>query len=314
MNTGYPKKIKIYRDKGIKEAYGDEELIINAVKDVEILIVHNAPVTSDVIAAGEKLKVIGVTRGGPVNVDLEAATKRKIPVINAVGRNSDNVADYTVGLIIALVRNIVKGHVSLINGMWDWKLREYENAGFELHGKTLGIIGFGQIGKRVALRMRKGFDMNILVYDPYVDENEIELFGGKKVDLETLLRNSDIITIHARLTPETTGLIGEKEIALMKKPVYLINTARSAIVDQKALYKALKERKITGAALDVFDEEPLSPDSPLLKLDNVIVTPHIAWISKEMPVRATKKVVEDIIRFLKGEKPKYLYNYTSSSE
>lgn len=309
MKTGYPtKKFKIYRGKGLKEAYGDEKLIIDAIQDADILVTNTAPITADVIDAGKNLKIIGVTRGGPVNIDVKASTKRGIPVVNAPGRNSDNVADFTFGLIIALLRNIVKGHISLTKGIWDWKLYEIHHACYELPRKTIGIIGFGQIGKRVTTRAKNGFDMKVLVYDPYADENEVKMFGGQMVELKKLLTDSDIVTIHARLTIETTGLIGKKEIALMKRSAYLINTARGEIVDEKALYHALKEKKIAGAASDVFEQESVGPDNPLLKLDNIIVTPHIAWISKEMPDRAVKMVVRDVIRFIKGEKPFHIVN------
>ena len=303
MNTGYPRIVKIYREKGLREAFGDEGPIIDAIRDADILITNVAPITADVINAGKNLRIIGVTRGGPTNIDLKAATNRGIPVVNAPGRNSDNVADYTIGLIIALSRNIVKGHISLSQGAWDWKLSESQDTCYELPRKTLGIIGFGQIGKRVTIRARNGFNMNVLVFDPYVDKNEVEMLGGKVVDLVTLLKKSDIVTLHARLSAETTGLIGKEEIGLMKKTAYLINTARSEIVDEGALYEALKGRRIAGAAIDVFEKEPVDPQNPLLGLDNIVVTPHIAWISREMSERAIRTVLKDVIRLLEGKKP-----------
>jgi len=303
MNTYYPRIVKIYREKGLTEAFGEEAPIIDAIRDSEILITNVAPITVDVISAAKKLRIIGVTRGGPANIDVKAATKKGIIVVNAPGRNSDNVADFTIGLIIALSRNIVKGHLSLSRGVWDWKLSEFADTCYELPRKTLGIVGFGQIGKRVTLRARNGFNMNVLVYDPYVDENEVEMLGGRVVDLQHLLQSSDVVTIHARLTPETVGLIGKKEIGLMKRKAYLINTARNEIVEQSALYEALKKKRIAGAAIDVFEKEPVEPQNPLLSLENVVVTPHIAWISREMPERAVRTVTKDLFRFMDGKRP-----------
>jgi len=292
----------------IREFAGSPEEVAKLAKDVDILVVHLAPVTEEVLEIGKNIKVVACTRGGPVNVDIEAATKRRIPIIFTPGRNAETVAEYTIGLMLVESRNVIRAHMDLIKGMWrEDYYYSYDVCGPELTGKTLGIIGFGAIGKRVA-EIARVIGMNILVYDPYVPDEEVSKRGAKKVNLEDLLKNSDFVTIHARLTPETRGMISEKELKMMKPSAYLINTARGGIIDEKALIKALQEGWIKGAALDVFEEEPLSPDNPLLKLNNVTLTPHIAGASKDVAHRAAEMVAEDIKKVLKGERPKYCIN------
>jgi len=292
---------------GVREYAGSPEDLAREVKDVEILVVHGAPVTKEVIEAAERLKVIGCTRGGPVNVDVKAATERGIPVIYTPGRNAEAVADFTIGLMIAEARNIARAHASLKSGRWELAYNRYENLGPELHGKTLGIIGFGRIGRKVAVRAR-AFGMKILVYDPYVSKEKVEEVGGEKVTLEELLRNSDFVSLHCRLTEETRGIIGARELSMMKRTAYLINTARGGLIDKKALIEALKRRKIAGAALDVYETEPIEPDDELLSLENVTLTSHIAGYSREVVHRSASMVASDIRRYLNGEKPKHIFN------
>ena len=220
------------------------------------------------------------------------------------GRNARAVAEFTFGLILSLTRNIVRAHERLRRGIWS---EYHEMSGPELFEKTIGIIGFGHIGRLVA-SIARGFGMKILVYDPYVEKSTISALGYKLVELDTLLKESDIITIHARLTRETEKMIGEREFSLMKKTAYIINTSRGRIIDQRALYKALKNRQIAGAALDVFEIEPLPPDDPLLSLENIVLTPHIAGSSTEVADRAAKMISEDLKRILTGGRPKYCIN------
>lgn len=292
----------------IKEFSGSPEKLEGLVdEDTDVLVVHMAPVTKEVMDASKKLKVVGCTRGGPVNIDVPAATKRGIPVINAPGRNAEAVADYTIGLILSLSRNITKAHYMLKNGRWMDDFYYYENCGPELSGKTIGIVGFGHIGRLLAKRAL-AFNIKILAHDPFVAGELIEQYGGQSVDLETLLKNSDFVTLHVRLTPKTEKMIGERELSLMKKTAYFINTARGGLVDENALIKALKERWVTGAALDVFEKEPIEPKNPLLTLDNVVITPHIAGASKQLVERTSKMVAEDIKSVLTGELPKNCVN------
>lgn len=291
----------------IREFSGKPEDLIPHVKGVHVLVVHVAPVTKEVMEASGALKVVGCTRGGPVNVDVDAATQLGIPVLRTPGRNAEAVADYVIGLIIAHTRNIAKAHHLLRQGVWRDEFYFYEECGFELEGKRLGLIGFGKVGVEVAKRAR-ALGMRIMAYDPYVSSEAMRAEGVEPVDMETLLRDSDIVSLHARLTDETYHMIGEKEFKAMKPTAIFVNTARGELVDEQALIKALKEGWIAGAALDVFEKEPLPPDSPLLKLENVTITPHIAGASKETVHRSATMIAEDVKRILKGEKPRFCVN------
>jgi len=291
----------------LREFVGDPRKLAELVQDIDVLLVHLAPVTKEVLTRGKRLKVIGCARGEPVNIDIEAATMLGIPVIATPGRNAEAVADYTLGLILAHTRNIARAHALLKRGIWTDEFYDYKFCGYELSGKTLGIIGLGKIGTKVA-RRAKAFGMKVIAYDPYVDEERMKSHGVKKVDMETLLKESDIVSIHARLTPETKHMIGEKELKLMKPTAILVNTARGSIVDEEALTRALKQGWIAGAALDVFEVEPLPPNHPLLGLNNVTLTPHIAGASKETVRRAANMLAEDAARILLGERPKYCVN------
>jgi len=296
-------------EKSISEYWGSPNQLTEEIGDAEILVVHRAPVTAEVMTASSNLRLIGCARGGPINVDVAEATKRGILVVRAPGRNADAVADYTIGLILAEARTIARAHMRFVSeGTWrfDEQGRLAFRRGIELPGKTLGLIGFGDIGTRVAQRV-KGFGMRVLVYDPYLS-NEEERRGVELTDLDTVMSESDFVSIHARATEENVNLIGEKEIRLMKETSILINTARASLVDYTALYEALRDHRILGAALDVYPEEPVNPDSPLLKLDNVTLTPHLAGTTQEVPLNGVKIVVEDVGRYLHGETVKHILN------
>lgn len=288
---------------GVSEYWGDRKQLIDNIDDAEILIVHVAPITAEVIDAGAGLKLIGCCRAGPVNVDVAYATKKGVPVIHTPGRNAQGVADLTIGLIVAEARGIARAHAFMKSGIWS-----VPEVGVELWGKTLGIIGLGNVGSRVAFRAKNGFNMNVLAYDPYVPKERAEELGVKLVDLETLLRESDFVTIHSRAPPDAKPQITSEHIALMKPTAYLINTARGNILDEQALYEALKNDKIAGAALDVYAKEPIDPDNPLLKLDNITLTSHIGGLTREVPLRAAEIMAEDVARFIKGERPKNVKN------
>jgi D-3-phosphoglycerate dehydrogenase len=308
FNEDYYDAPPIASDPGLKEYAGSPEKLSSLVRDVDVLVVHMAPVTSSVLRAGNRLKIVGCCRGGPVNVNVKAATSRKIPVLFTPGRNADTVADYAIGMIIAESRSIARAHADLKKGVWRGiDLMNYDNAGFELAGKSLGIVGIGNIGLKVAERA-KAFGMKILAYDPYVTRERIEGAGLRSVDLVTLFSQADFVTIHARATPETKGMIGKKLLSLMKETSYLINTARGDLVDEVALYEILKTRRIAGAGIDVFQIEPLRLDSPILTLDNVTVTPHIAGASREAVHRAAQMIADDIGRVLIGNKPLHCAN------
>ncbi len=297
-------------ERSISEYWGSPSQLVEEIGDAEILIVHRAPVTAEVMDAGSNLRLIGCARGGPANVDIKEATRREILVIRAPGRNADAVADYTIGLILAEARTIARAHMRFVTeGTWRFsdEGRLVFRRGIELPGKTLGLIGFGNIGTRVAKRA-KGFGMRVLVYDPYVSREVEEEFGVELADLDTVMSESDFVSIHARATKENVNLVGKEEIRLMKETSILINTARASLVDYEALYEALRDRRILGAALDVYPKEPVDPDSPLLKLDNVTLTPHLAGTTQEVPLRGVRIVVEDAWRYLHGELAKHILN------
>lgn len=293
----------------VKEYWGDPQDLIARIKSVAVLIVTLAPVTADVIEAAKDLKVIGCARTGPVNVNVEVATKRGIPVLYIPGRNAEAVADLTMGLIIALLRKIPQADAYIRAGKWRTAKEDtFEKpSGPELTGKSIGIVGFGEVGSRVGIRAA-AFGMNILVCEPNTYKKKVVGIDGKLVDLEKLLRESDVVTLHLRLPPGVRGFMGADQLALMKSTAYLINTSRGAAVDEKALYEALRHRKIAGVALDVFEKEPISLDNPLLKLDNVLVTPHVAGVSTDVPRRSCQMIAEEIERFLKGERPRHVLN------
>lgn len=257
------------------------------------LIVRSATkVTREVIEAAENLKAIGRAGIGLDNIDLEAARERGIKVMNTPGATSVSVAELTLGLMLALARHIPQATASLKAGKWEKK----KLMGSELYGKTLGIIGIGKIGREVAKRAA-ALGMDLVAYDPYVREAEVRDLGLKLLPLEDLLQYSDYITIHVPLTAETEHLLGEREFFIMKDGARLVNCARGGVVDERALYDALKKGKVAGAALDVFEEEP-PKDNPLLQLDNVIATPHLGASAREGQVRSAVEIAEKLIAAL----------------
>jgi len=287
---------------GLKEYFGTPEDVISLVQDAEIFIGHLAPITRSVIDAAPDLKLIGISRGGPVNIDLNAARARGIQVVNTPGRNAGAVAEFTIGMILSQTRLITTGHNALsTTGDWSGHLYRADTTGRELSEMTVGIIGYGHIGTRV-VRHLKSFGCRILVSDPYVQLSPGDLDDGvQQVSLETILEESDVVTMHPRVTAETTGMIGKAEFEKMKDGAYFINTARGPLVDYDELLDALTSGKLAGAGLETFGIEPLPADSPLLKLPNVTLTPHIAGASVKTVTNAADMLAEEVRRHLKGE-------------
>lgn len=288
----------------IAEFYGDSNDFLAHVKSADILVVHKAPVTEEAIKKAKSLKLIACARNNPVNVDLDAAARYGIPVINAPGRAKVAAAELTVGLMIALARNIIPAHTLTRNtgpAAWDYEVRS-SFEGIELKGKTVGIIGFGQIGKKVAIMLR-AFGMKILVCSTHAAPEQIKSCQARLVSLEELLRKSDFVTLHGKLTRENTKLLGEKQLKMMKKSAYLINTARGKLIDEQALYRALAREGIRGAALDVLEDEPPDHANPLLTLKNVIITPHLGGKTSETPIRTAKIITKFIKKFIEGKHP-----------
>jgi D-3-phosphoglycerate dehydrogenase / 2-oxoglutarate reductase len=286
---------------GLKEFMGRPEDIVDFLADAEILVTHLAPVNGWLLDRCPELKLIGVSRGGPVNIDMKAARARGVAVVNAPGRNASAVAEFTIGAILAETRLITKGHVALRQGVWRGDLYRADLTGEELSELTVGIIGYGHIGTRV-VRLLKPFGCRILVDDPYVRLSPEDAADGvEQVDLDTLLKRSDVVSLHARVTPETTGFLAAPQFARMKRGSYFINTARGPMVDYQALHDALASGHLRGAMLETFWQEPPPPDAPLLRLENVTLTPHIAGASLKTVKIAARMVADEVGRYLRGE-------------
>jgi D-3-phosphoglycerate dehydrogenase len=245
--------------------------VTRGIDEFQVLVVQFAPVSCELIEAAKRLKLIGVLRGGTENVDMAAAKRRGICVMNTPGRNARAVAECAMGLILGEIRNLARSHGLLKAGRWQ---RTFPNSDCipELNERTVGLVGYGAVGRLMAGYLQ-AFGCRVVAFDPYCQGDPAP---AQLVDWETLLRESDVISIHARLTDENYHLIGARQLAMMKPTAVLVNTARSGLVDEEALVEALRARRIMGAALDVFDREPLPADHPLLALDNVTITPHLA--------------------------------------
>ena len=298
-----------------KNLYFKDEDLIKRIKELgaEIFICEGDNVKKTVIEQ-VNLKIIGSTRGDPNNIDIETATKKGIPVLYAPDRNTVAVAELTVSLILALARKLHSIERTLhsekefeVNEFGDY-LKYYNMfKGFELQGKTVGIVGLGRIGFSVA-KLLLPFQVKFLVYDPYVNTDRLNAINGEIVDLNTLMSNSDIITLHCPPTDETDDMIGEEQIKLMQENALFINTARASIIDEYALLDALKEKRIAGAALDVFSIEPVDQDNEFLELDNVIVTPHIGGDTLETNHRHSIMMVNAIEQILNNQIPSNIKN------
>ena len=295
--------------------YFEDEDLIQKIKEIgaEIYICEGDHVKK-VVLENVDLKIIGATRGDPNNIDVKTATEKGIPVLFAPNRNTVSVAELTVGLMLSLARKLHSIERILhtenkfeVNDFSDYIKYYNEFKGFELQGKTVGIVGLGKIGFTVA-KLLLPFRVKFLVYDPYVEPARLSAIQGEEVDLNTLMAKSDIITIHCTPTDETDNMIGEEQIALMQEHALFINTARASAVDEDALLEALKEKKIAGAALDVFSIEPVDQDSEFLELDNVIVTPHIGGDTFDTTHRHAMMMVEGIKQILNKNIPENIKN------
>jgi D-3-phosphoglycerate dehydrogenase / 2-oxoglutarate reductase len=272
------------------------EDIIAIIGDYEALVVRSQTrVTAPIIEAGKKLQVIARAGVGIDNVDVEAATRCGIVVVNAPTGNTVSAAEHTIALLLASARNIPQANASLKSGTW----KRNEFMGTELRGKTLGIIGLGNVGSEVAKRAQ-GFEMKLIGIDPLVSVEYAKKLQVELVDLPRLLKESDFITLHLPLTPQTRNIIGAKELALCKPTARIINCARGGLIDEDALVKAIKEKRLAGAAIDVFEEEPCT-QSILFGVDNIIVTPHLGASTTEAQVLAARDVAEQIVDVFRGQ-------------
>ena len=280
--------------------------IIEQAADAQILVVHFTPLSEEIFSGLPELKIVGAARAGVENIDIKAADNRGVLVVNVTGRNAEAVSDFTVGLMLSESRNIARSHLALLQGTWR---KQFVNTPYSgvLRGKTVGLVGYGRIGRLVAHKL-KGFDVRILVFDPYASASTIHQDDCEMTDINKLFKESDFISLHARLTAESHQLINAELFAAMKPCAYFINTARAGLVDQEALIEALQDKRIGGAALDVYELEPLPENSPLLELDNVTLTSHLAGVTQDTYRLSMELLYRNLADFLQKGRQDNLVN------
>ena len=288
---------------------------LEALQEVDGMVARKVNVGAEEMNAAPRMKIIARHGVGLDSVDLEEATRRGILVTNTPGANRESVAELALSFMLALARRIPQAQKAMENmpkgdiGIFSALLKQYSLTGIDLEGKSLGIIGTGRIGSTVARKCIAAFEMKVKGYDPYVSAEVMKSFGVERVErLEDMLPKIDFLTVHCPLTEETKGMVGKKELARMKKGAYVINTARGGIVEEKALLEALQSGQIAAAALDVWEVEPPDPQDPLLNHPNFIGTPHYAGTTEESLHRVGIAAVEEVLRVLRGEPPKYPVN------
>jgi glyoxylate reductase len=284
-----------------------KKTIIEKARNVDALAsLLSDKIDAEVFDAAPKLKIVSQLAVGFDNIDIKEATKRGIFVTNTPEVLTDTTADFAWALLMAVARRVVEADRYVRTGQWKVGWHPNMMTGRDVYKATIGVVGAGRIGYAVAKRAT-GFDMNILFYD-VIPRPEMTKLGAKRVELDTLLRESDFVSIHVPLMKETHHLINEERLRLMKKTAYLVNNSRGQVVDEKALYKALKEGRVAGAGLDVFEQEPTSTDNPLLNLDSVVVAPHISSASFETRSKMAEMVAENLVAFFEGRMPPNLVN------
>lgn len=283
----------------VDEASGDEGELIAALAGAEVAVTQMAPFTARVLAAADALRLVVVCRGGPVNVNLDAAAEHGIEVRTTPGRNAVAAAEHAVALLLAALRQIPATHATILDGQWRSDLYALDAVGGELGGATAGLIGYGAIGRRVA-RILRAFDARVLVHDPYTDPAVAAADGVELVDLGELLDASTVVSLHARLTPETKKMIGAAELARLPRGAVLVNTARGGLLDYDAVVDALHDGQLGSAAFDVFDAEPLPADSRLRTAPRVVFTPHLAGATRQTAERAASLSVDAVAAYLAG--------------
>ena len=284
-------------DPALREYTGPVDQLVPLIGDAEILLVHAAPVSRAAIGAAGALRVVGTVRGGTVNLNLDALSERGIPVFNTPGRNAQAVAEFVAGALIAHVRGIVPAAAALRAGRWSMTPWTVNGAGIELAGKTCGIVGFGQVA-RAFTPIARGIGMRLLAADPWVDPVVIAQAGVEPVGLDELLDRADVVVLMARYDGDNRHLIGAAALARMRPTAVLVNTARPQLVDTAALRAALRERRIAGAIIDVFDQEPTAGGDELLGLPGTLLTPHIAGASRDTVLRGADLLGAKIVRHL----------------
>ena len=284
----------------VDEASGDEDTMLTALSGVQVCVTQMAPVTRKILDGTPDLRLVVIGRGGPVNVNLEAAKEHGVQVCNTPGRNAAATAEYTVGLMLAAMRRIPETSAARAAGRWAGEFYTYDNCGPGLDGATVGLIGCGAVGSRVA-RALTALGARVRLYDPYADQRTLRESGEPVADLDDLLRGSDVVSLHARLTPETRGLIGARELALLPEGAVVVNCARGALLDEEALCDALESGRLAAAGLDVFAVEPPLPDSRLRTAPRLVMTPHLAGANTSVAHNAARIAAAEVGRFLRGE-------------
>jgi len=292
------------------------ETLVAAVKGMEAVIIRSTKMYNEVIDAGDKLRAIGRHGIGVDNIDVEYATSKKIAVLNTPWANVNSVAEHVIAQMMTLSKKFFAADKAMREGKTSLEGKSLPAvcqmlglAGIELTKRTLGIAGFGKIGKLTAEKCIKAFDMKVLVYDPPAYKKFALPEGAQWVEtLDDLLKNSDYVSLNMPLLPSTKNMIGDAQLKLMKPSAFLINSARGGIVDEGALYRALKENWIAGAAFDVFEQEPPKKDLPLFELDNIILTPHAAAMTEESLERMAMEISQGVIKMLAGETPDNIVN------
>jgi D-3-phosphoglycerate dehydrogenase / 2-oxoglutarate reductase len=302
-STDFP--VEPYHDVAeVREASGSEEQMIKELQGVTLCVAHHAPLTRRVLEYAPDLRLFVVCRGGPVNVNVEAATQHGVTVGYTPARNATATAEHTVAMLLSAVRGIPRADAAMRKGEWKGDYT-WETAGFELETATVGLIGYGAIGKMVA-RILRGFGATVVVYDPFAklgEEDDVE-----PVTLADLLRRSHVVSLHARETEESRGILGAAEIAQMRRNSVVVNCARGSLVDYGALADALQTGQLFAAAADVFATEPLPSNSPLRSLSNFVMTPHIAGGTRQAAERAAIIAAAEVRRFLAGEPLRFCAN------
>lgn len=295
--------LKEYADVDVKTKLTADELK-SIIGQYEALVVRSqTQVTKEIIEAGERLVVVGRAGVGVDNIDIVAATAKGIIVVNAPTGNTISAAEHTIALMMALARNIPQANASLKAGQW----RRNDFIGIEVRGKTIGLIGLGNVGSEVAKRAR-GLEMKVLAFDPFISKERAANLQVEIVTLEEVLRNSDFISLHVPLTEQTRGMINEQALSMVKPMARLINTARGDLINEEALAKAIREKRLAGAAIDVFSKEPCT-DSIVFSYENIIVTPHLGASTNEAQSRAAVEVAKQIIDVLNGKPARYAVNF-----
>jgi len=306
IKTQWP--MEPFRDiDGVFEASGNVSELIEKLQGVEIAATHLAPFSAEVFKNAPNLKMVGVCRGGPVNIDVNAATEAGVLISYAPGRNAQAAAEFAIALMLAAMRRITRGDADLHKGIWRGDFYSYEKTGIEISGSTVGLIGYGAIGKIVA-KILIAMGAHVIVFDPYTNKALMAADGVESVELDYLLKNSSVVSLHARLTSDSKHILSEENMKLLPEGAVIVNSARGGLMDYKPLPDLLRSGRIGALALDVYDVEPPPNDWPLLGIENVVLAPHLAGATKQTAWRAANIIADEIELFLDGRVPQFVAN------